>query len=128
MKSIAISLILMLFSSQSLMAVELPQTLQKSPVVVQQPNPPPPQIMPDKPAAKAIKKIELTPAGVHALAEQKKSLDLCQVNLASETKAYQDCNAKSSPPLGFWQHPAYAIGAPVAALILGFLAASIVQH
>jgi hypothetical protein len=132
MRTLVASLILMSFSSQSLMAAEVPETFK--PVMIAQafqqaqPMPTPdtslaPKSVQSKPIQQ--KKIELTPAGVHALANQKKDFELCKADLSSTKQAFTDCNAKAVPPLQFWQHPAFAIGAPVATIILTFIACSL---
>lgn len=139
MRTLVASLILMSLSSQLLMAAELPETF-KPLMMAQVSQPAQPMPTPDTtlapktvapkpikafPPKPKIKKTEISPAGLHALAEQKQDLDLCKANVNTLKNAFTACNATAVPPLQFWQKPAFAVGAPVATIILTFIACSL---
>lgn len=139
MRTLVASLILMSLLSPSLMAAELPETF-KPLMMAQMSQPAQPMPTPDTtlapktvapkpikafPPKQKSKKIELTPVALHALSEQKQDLELCKANVNTLKTAFTACNATAVPPLQFWQTPAFAIGAPVATIILTFLACSL---
>lgn len=82
------------------------------------------------PKVKAVSPIDLNTVGAKKkVVDLIKDADLCHLNLATTTQAYQKCTAETAPPLSFWQKPLGMVivgllGAGVGALGYGYIQAN----
>jgi uncharacterized membrane-anchored protein YhcB (DUF1043 family) len=65
-----------------------------------------------------------TQGAINSIANQKKSLETCKLDLDTTQKAFEKCNAQTAPPLAFWQHAdsviAMVVGSLVGGVIVGY--------
>lgn len=129
-KSMWVSLILILFVTPSLMAGEIPLNLQPMMVVAQQPMPTPdtslaPQASPKAPTPikkpAVASKTCLGPDAMSALAAREKHCQKCDLDLKTMTDAYNAQNAQLQQPVSFIKKPAVVAGGTAVVIIVSCL-------